>query len=227
MKPIMPPDDDFSHKPASIGALVAFWRCLHKNGRMTRVLLYIALSLVFLFLLAYLVQDTIDIVLGAYSFPVFIFPLIVLAMFILYAPTMPRLYRVQFSGKFRRDIGEKELNGLLTELAGKSLELIALIIAVTCILCIAVHGAARWLSLPDSVTVLLMAITALDTFLISLLASTLGRDNLAFLQKTYNAEEYTRYSRLSHYKNLLIVLFTINALVAVILLYALLLQEPV
>jgi hypothetical protein len=67
-----------------------------------------------------------------------------------------------------------------------------------------------------------MAITALDTFLVSLLASTLGRDNLAFLQKTYNAEEYTCYSRLSHYKNLLIVLFTINALVAVILVYALL-----
>jgi hypothetical protein len=66
-------------------------------------------------LLTYLVQDAVDNALGSNSFPVFVFPLIVLVMFILYAPTMPRLYPVRFAEKFRPGILARAIiSGLLS-----------------------------------------------------------------------------------------------------------------
>jgi len=218
MNSIGPYENDNSHKPASKRDQAAFWKCMYKTGRMPRFLLYLVSSLLLILLLTYLVQDVVDNALGSNTFPVFIFPLIVLVMFILYAPTMPRLYRVRFKEKFRPDISENELYEQLTELAAKSLELISLIIAVTCALCIGVYEAANFLSLPDSTTVMLLALTVLNIYLISLIFNTLGHANRIFLRKTYSEEEYRRYTSLSNYRLLIIALIMIDVL-AVIFLY--------
>jgi hypothetical protein len=220
MNSIGPCENDNSHKPASTGEQAAFWKCMYKTGRLPRFLLYLVSSLLFILLLTYLVQDVVDNALGSNTFPVFIFPLIVLVMFILYAPTMPRLYRVRFKEEFRPDISENELFEQLTELAAKSLELISLIIAVTCVLCIGVFEAAKFLSLPDSATVILLALTVLNTYLISLIFNTLGHANRIFLRKTYSDEEYRRYTSLSNYRLLIIALIIVDVLAVFFLYFA-------
>jgi len=143
-------------------------------------------------------------------------------MFILYSPTLPGLYRFQFQGKFRPDISEDTLHGLLMEMVGKSLEVVSMMIGLICAFCIVVYEAGKFLTLPDSITLTLLAITAVDTFLITLLFSTLGRYNRDFLRRTFSAEEYKRYTSLGNYRNMLIALFAINALVVVLLSYYLL-----
>ena len=162
MVPIMPYEDDTSYKPSSISEMLAFWKYLYKNGRMIRILLYIALSLLALALLTYLVQETFDKVLGPYSFPVFIFPLLVLVMFILYAPTLPKLYRFHLQGKFRHDISEDALQGLLLEMVGRSLEVVSIMIGLIRAICIVVYEAGKFFSLQESTTLILLAATAID-----------------------------------------------------------------
>lgn len=222
MGPIMPGEGDTSYRPSSIREMVAFWKYLYKNGRLIRILLYIALSLLLLLLLTLLVQNTLDDVLGPHTFPIFVLPLLVLVMFILYSPTLPGLYRFQFQGKFRPDISEDALHGLLMEMVGKSLEVVSMMIGLICAFCIMVFEAGKFFSLPDSITLTLLAITVIDTFLITLLFTTLGRYNRDFLQRTFSAEEYKRYTSLGNYRNLLIGLIAINALGVVLLVYCLL-----
>jgi hypothetical protein len=221
MGPIMPGEGDTSYMPSSIRELMTFWKYLYKNGRMIRILIYIALSLLLLLLLTLLVQGTLDEVLGPNTFPVFVLPLLVLVMFILYSPTLPRLYRYQFQGKFRPEITEDALHGLLMELVGKSLEMVSMMIGLICAFCIVVFEAGKFFSLPDNIMLTLLAITAIDTFLTTLLFSTLGRYNRDFLSRTFSEEEYKRYTSLGNYRNLLIALFAINVLAVILLLYGL------
>ena len=197
--------------------MAAFWKHLYQTGRLPVVILYLALALVLTALLSFRVQGLVDDVLGAYTFPVFIFPLIVLVMFVLYGPTLARLYRVQFDGKFRPGIPESELRGLLTEMSARALELVALIVAVACALCIGLYESAQYLSLRESTTVILMAVIVLNTFLVSLLISTFGRYNQAFLRKTFNEEEYRRYTSLGNYKVIIAILAAVDVLAIIYL----------
>lgn len=215
-------EEENSYKPSSIRELVAFWKYLYNNGRLFRVLFFIALFLILLLILTLLIQDTMDQVLGPYTFPVFVFPLIVLVMFILYAPTLPGLYKVQFHGKFRPDISPDALHGLLLEMVAKSIETIVVIFGLTCAFCIVLFEAGKLFSLPDGITLTLLGITAIDTFLITLLFSTLGRYNRDFLRRTFSAGEYERYTSPGNYRNLAIGLIAINLLAAALLFYGLL-----
>jgi hypothetical protein len=197
--------------------MAEFWKHLYRAGRLPVVVLYLALALVLTALLSFTIQGPVDRVLGPYTFPVFIFPLIVLAMFVLYGPTLARQYRVQFDGKFRPGIPEDELRGLLTELSARALELVALIVAVACALCIGLYWAAEYLSLRESTTVMLMAVIVLNTFLVSLLISTFGRYNRAFLRKTFDEGEYRRYTSPGNYKVIIALLAVVDLLAIIYL----------
>jgi hypothetical protein len=54
--------------------------------------------------------------------------------------------------------------------------------------------------------------------LISLISGSLGRANRYFLCKIHTEEEYERYTRLSNYKRIIVILLIVNAL-SVVLLY--------
>jgi hypothetical protein len=214
---IVPYGDDSRPGSFSIGDTVAFWEHLYKKGQLIGVLIYILSALLFFTVLAYLVQGLFDKALGSYSIPLITFTLIIFMMFVFIFPSMPRLYRVQFKGKLRTDIPEEELNGLLIEMTGKSLELAAIIIDVICLLCIAIFEIAEFLSLPDTVTSILLAATALDTFLASLVLASIGRSNRYYARKIHIKEEYRRFTSLGNYKRIYAILIIVNVLAVTLL----------
>jgi hypothetical protein len=119
----------------------------------------------------------------------------------------------------RRDIPESELKGLSLELTGKSLELSAMIIIGICLLCMVVYIAALYLAIPDTITLALEAATVFNTFLISLVAASLGGYNREVLRKTFTEEEYKRYTSPGHYRRTFLILAVFDVLIGVFILY--------
>jgi hypothetical protein len=196
---------------------LAFWEHVYKNGQMARALLFLASSLLFLLLLAYVLGGSFGGAPGSFSYPVLSIGVILIALVIFFYPTMPRSYRTQFKGKFRSDIPEVELNGLLVEMTEKSLELTAIIVDAVCVLCIMVYAAGKLFSLPDNITLILLVATAIDTILISLIVGSLGKTNLYYMRMTFTDDEYKRYSRPSNYKRIIALLVLVNVIAAVLL----------
>jgi hypothetical protein len=214
----VPDENKHSGKPFSPGDTLAFWEYLYKSGLLARVILCMVSSLVFLLLLAYVIGSRFYGASGLFSTPVMGFTFVLLIVMVFVFPSMPRSYRAQFKNKFRPDISREELDGLLVEMTGKSLELMAVMIDAICVLCIAVLATGKYYSLSDNVTLILLAAAAIDVFLISLVVASLGKINLYYLRKTMKEEEIQRYAGIGGYKRIIALLVIVNA-VAIVSLY--------
>lgn len=218
MNPIVPYENDNPYRRPTIAEAIGFWEYMYKKG-LSGIILYFLSFAMLLLIFWWIARGLLSKYILADPWLMLIVALPMFGMLFLYIPAMPRSYESQFKGKMRRDIPESELKGLSLELTGKSLELSAMIIIGICLLCMVVYIAALYLAIPDTITLALEAATVFNTFLISLVAASLGGYNREVLRKTFTEEEYKRYTSPGHYRRTFLILAVFDVLIGVFILY--------
>jgi hypothetical protein len=219
MSQILPYENDNPYRRPTLKEAVAFWGYMYKKGLLSIILYFLSFVLL-LVVFWWLAQGLISKYFGVDSWLILVLALPLLIMLFFQIPSIPRLYELQFKGKIKQDIPEAELKGLLLEVARKSLEIAAMVIILMCVLCVLVYGAAKYFAIPNIITLILVTATAFNTFLISLVAVSLGGYNRDFLRRTFTEEEFKRYTRLSSYKRAFTVLAAFDVLAAILLLFS-------
>jgi hypothetical protein len=216
MSPIVPYENDDPYRSASLQESLAFWGYICKK-RPASIILYVSSFVIFFLIIGQLARELSG---GRFGGPfALISALVILPMLFFYFPKMPALYKFQFKGKIRPDIKEEELTRLINEMIVRSLELASISIIAIGILCALVYSAAKYLALSDMVTLVLLAATVFNVFLVSLVAFSLGGYNKEFLRRTFTDEEYMRFSSPGSYKRIYAALAIFDAIIVLVLLY--------
>lgn len=216
MSPIVPYANENPYRSATLHESLEFWGYACKK-RPASVILYVLSFIIFLFITGQLARQLSGIGFGG---PIALIAILtILPMLFIYFPQMPALYKYQFKRKIRRDIAEGELTVLVTDMVIKSLEYAAMAIIIIGLSCALVYALAKYLALSDMVTLVLLALTAFNVFLASLVVFSLGGYNKEFLRKTFTDEEYKRSTSISSYRRILAVLIFFDFLAALLLTY--------
>lgn len=216
MSSIVPYENYNPYSSASLSESLAFWGYIYKK-RPASIILYISAFIIFFLIMALLAQKFSGGRLGGLF--ALISTLIILPMLFLYYPKLPALYKFQFKGKFSPDIKDEELTGLINEMVIKSMELASISIITIGILCGLAYYVAKYLALSDTITLVLLASTIFNVFLISLVVFSLGGYNKEFLCRTFTDEEYRRNSSPGNYKRIYAVLAVFNAIIILVLIF--------
>ncbi len=211
-------ENDNPYKPASLKEALAFWKYICKKAPVS-IILYFLSFVVLLVLFGWISQMLFGNIIHAdISIALAAAPILLLTLFFSF-PSLPRVYKFQFKGKMRPGIPEEELTEIILDMIRKSLELAAVVIITMGVLSVIVFSIAKFLGLPDVVTLVLVVATAFNTFLGSLVFFSLGKYNMDILKKIFVEEESRRYTSLGQYKRIFVILGIFDSMMLAFLVY--------